>query len=121
MTLPDAAAIVRAVHRFFLSLLALLFAAGCAVTPLGRSTFPQHYRKITVANLRSELVAEWIAEGNVWGGGGGYHFLAVQRITAPPYVQNIHYPQGRKVAITGPHITVGPCGKPEWLQQIDGF
>jgi hypothetical protein len=99
----------------------VLLCAGCAATPLGRNAYPQNYRKITVTNLRGELVAEWIAEGNVWRRGGGYRFVAVQRITAPPFITNNHYPQGRKVLVTGPHITVAPCGKPGWLYVLDGF
>ena len=106
--------------RSLLPLLAALLFAGCA-TPLGRPTWKQPYRKVTETNLRGELVAEWIAEGYVWRHGGGYRFHAVQRISGPPYVISNRYPQGRKVTITGPHITVGPCGKPEWLEQLDGF
>ncbi len=98
----------------------MLLVSGC-VTPLGRKNWRQNYRKVTVTNLRGEPVAEWIAEGNVWRAGEGYRFTAVQRICPPPYVTNVHYPQGRRVQISGPHITVGPCGKPEWLEQIDGF
>ena len=104
----------------FLLPLAVLLCAGC-VTPLGRSKLPQHYRKITVTDYHGALVAEWIAEGNVWRRGAGYRFIAVQRITPPPFVTTSHFPQGRKVSIDGPHITVAPCGKPEWLYEIDGF
>ena len=103
-----------------LLLLAVLLFAGC-VTPLGRSKLPQHYRKITVTDYHGNLVAEWIAEGNVWRRGAGYRFVAVQRITPPPFVTTSHFAQGRKVLIDGPHITVAPCGKPDWLYEIDGF
>ena len=100
--------------------LAVLLFAGC-VTPLGRSKVRHHYRKVTVTDYRGNLVAEWIAEGKVLRRGAGYRFVAVQRITAPPFVTNSHFPQGRKMLIDGPHITVAPCGKPEWLYEIDGF
>ena len=106
--------------RLLVVLLVVLLSAGC-VTPLGRSKFPQHYRKVTVTDYTGNLVAEWIAEGNVLRRGPGYRFVAVQRITAPPFVTTSHFPQGRKVLIDGPHITVAPCGKPDWLYEIDGF
>ena len=106
--------------RSFLLLAVVLLSAGC-VTPLGRSKISQHYRKITVTDYQGRLVAEWIAEGNVPRRGDGYAFKAVQRTSAPPFVTTSHFPQGRKVAITGPHITVAPCGKPDWLYELDGF
>ena len=109
--------------NFFRSLLLLALAVlstGC-VTPLGRSKISQHYRRITVTDYNGALVAEWIAEGNVPRRGDGYRFKAVQRTSAPPYVTTSHFPQGRKVAISGPHITVAPCGKPDWLYELDGF
>ena len=106
--------------RPLIPLLAVLLCAGC-VTPLGRSKLSQNYRKITVTDYTGNLVAEWVAEGNVWRRGAGYRFNAVQRISAPPFVTTSHFPQGRKVLVTGPHITVGPCGKPDWLYEIDGF
>ena len=101
-------------------LLAVLLCGGC-VTPLGRSKLPQHYRKITITDYHGGLVAEWIAEGNVARRGEGYRFKAVQRTSAPPFVTTSHFPQGRKVLIDGPHITVAPCGKPDWLIATDGF
>ena len=106
--------------RSFLLLAVILLSAGC-VTPLGRSRILSHYRKITVTDYHGGLVAEWIAEGNVWRRGDGYKFKAVQRTTPPPFVTTSHFPQGRKVAVDGPHITVAPCGKPAWLYDIDGF
>ncbi len=106
--------------RSFLLLAVLVLSSGC-VTPLGRSTFPDHYRKVTVTDFRSALVAEWIAEGNVRRHGAVYTFRAVQRTTAPPFVTTSHYPQGRRVTVDGPHITIAPCGKPRWLYELDGF
>ena len=106
--------------RSFLLLAVVLLSAGC-VTPLGRSRISQHYRKITVTDYRGNLVAEWIAEGNVKRRGEGFAFKAIQRTTAPPFVTTSHFPQGRKVAIDGPHIIVAPCGKPAWLYDLDGF
>ena len=106
--------------RSLLLLAVVLLSAGC-VTPLGRSKLPQHYRKVTITDHHGSLVAEWIAEGNVWRRGAGYKFTAVQRTSAPPFVTTSHFPQGRKVAIDGPHITVAPCGKPDWLYELDGF
>jgi hypothetical protein len=32
----------------------------------------------------------------------------------------MRYPQGRKVVINGPNIVVMPCGKPQWLYEIEG-
>ena len=106
--------------RSFFLLAVVLLSAGC-VTPLGRSKFPEHYRKITITDYHGNLVAEWIAEGNVPQRGEGYAFKAVQRTSAPPFVTTSHFPQGRKVSISGPHITVAPCGKPDWLYELDGF
>ena len=106
--------------RSLLLLALVLLSAGC-VTPLGRSKISQHYRKVTITDYTGNLVAEWIAEGNVYRRGDGYKFNAVQRTTAPPYVTTSHFPQGRKVAIGGPHIIVAPCGKPDWLYGLDGF
>ncbi len=106
--------------RSFFLLAVVLLSAGC-VTPVGRSKFPEHYRKITITDYHGNLVAEWIAEGNVPRRGEGYAFKAVQRTSAPPFVTTSHFPQGRKVSISGPHITVAPCGKPDWLYELDGF
>ena len=106
--------------RSFSLLLTVLLVAGC-VTPLGRSKLPQHYRKITVTDYHGGLVAEWIAEGNVARRGAGYRFKAVQRTSGAPFATTSHFPQGRKVLIDGPHITVAPCGKPDWLYETDGF
>ncbi len=107
--------------RILVPLFALLLLAGCAVTPLGRSGYSQKYRKVTITDYNGKLVAEWIAEGNVWRRGAGYRFRAVQRTSGPPFVTNSHFPQGRQVEIDGAHITVAPCGKPEWLYATDGF
>ena len=106
--------------RYLSVLLVVLLCAGC-VTSLGRSKLPQHYRKITITDYHGKLVAEWIADGNVWRRGAGYRFKAVQRTSGPPFVTTSHFPQGRSVLIDGPHITVGPCGKPDWLYDTDGF
>ncbi len=106
--------------RYLVLLAVLALTAGC-VTPLGRSKIPHHYRKITVTDYHGSLVAEWVAEGKVSRRGDGYRFTAVQRTSSPPFVTTSHFPQGRKIAITGPHITVAPCGKPDWLYELDGF
>jgi hypothetical protein len=117
------AAIVPRVKFFqtLFPLLALLLLNGCAATPIGRPVYHENYRRITVTDYRGKLVAEWIAEGNVWRRGQGYRFRAVQRISGPPFVTTAHYPLGRRVEISGPHIVIAPCGKPDWLYAIDGF
>ena len=104
-----------------LPLLALVVLLGGCTALNGRSKVRQHYRKITVTDNENKVTAEWVAEGNVRSHARGYIFTAVQRTSGPPYVTTSHYPNGWKVRIDGIHITVGPCRKPDWLQQLDGF
>jgi hypothetical protein len=63
-------------------------------------------------------VSDWIAEGRVVRTEVGYKFHAVERDTAPPYPQSIHYPEGRKMEISGPNLIVRPCGQPLWLYEL---
>jgi hypothetical protein len=112
--------------RFFpllLPILALVTLAGCESPAIvTHSTHHKTYRHVTVTNPRGEFVAEWTAVGSVTRtNSNAYRFRAVQRISAPPYSEEIHYPEGRLVEITGPAIIVARCGKPLWLYEYEGY
>src|SRR5262249_12417227 len=113
-------AMSRAVNRICLlfSLLVAFVLSGCATSD---KKHHQHYRKVRETDLEGHLVAEYVAEGDVWRYGRGYRFKAMQRTIGGPYRITSRYPQGRKVLIHGANIVVMPCGKPYWLYQIDGF
>ena len=106
---------------FLLPILLATVAAGCVTTPLGRSARLERYFKVRITDARSHLVSEWIAEGGVTRKREGYQFKAVQRLSAPPFMQRTEYPQGRNVYVVGVHIVVSPTDKPNWLREIDGF
>lgn len=74
-----------------------------------------------MTDLQGYLVADWIAEGVVWRHAPGYRFKAVERRSGGPIPIVSRYPNGRRVIVTGPNISVMPCDKPEWLKAIDGF
>ena len=119
-------AIVRAVqiHRLLplLLLVAVTVLPGCAVSYTSNVfTRNRPYRKVRITDLQGHLIADWIAEGNVWSYGKGYRFKAVERLSGPPYLILNRYPQGRNVIVDGPNIVVFPCGKPRWLYDIEGF
>ncbi|MDQ3624584.1 MAG: hypothetical protein M3463_19220 [Verrucomicrobiota bacterium] len=106
--------------RFFFSLLALVFLAGCHTTrSTGRSTYPHRYHKVEVTDYRGNLIAQWVAEGEVRKWDTGYRFRAVERVSAPPHVVRTRYPLARLVYIDGPNITVAPYRKPGWLVELD--
>ena len=86
-----------------------VFLAGCQTT----------YTKFRVTNYRSELIADWIAEGGYSKVGTGYKIKAVERTSAPPYAQISRYPNGWRTTIDGPHIVYWRCGKPLWLYELD--
>jgi hypothetical protein len=84
--------------------------------------WPKNYRSVRLTNPRGELITEWTAVGHVARTeDNGYRFRAVQRISAPPYPEEIHYPEGRIVEINGPTIIVHRCGKPLWLYEYEGY
>ena len=114
----------RAVNRprLIFSLLAAFALSGCATSYTNNIfTRNRNYRKVRVTDLQGRLVADWIAEGNVWRQLPGYRFKAVQRTSGGTYPIVSKYPQGRNVYVNGPNIVVMPCGKPQWLYEIDGF
>jgi hypothetical protein len=103
-------------------LLAALILSSCA-THYTSNVFTRNrlYRKVRVTDLKGNLIADWIAEGGVWRHGKGYRFKAVERKTGGTHPVELRYPQGRKVIVGGPNIVVMPCGKPQWLYEIEGF
>jgi hypothetical protein len=112
------------VHKFRLLalLLTLILFAGCTTSYTENMySHHEHYRKVRVTTVEGYLIADWVAEGNVWREDNGYRFKAVERRTGGSYPQRFTYPHGRKVLVNGPNIAVMPCGKPEWLYRIDGF
>jgi hypothetical protein len=115
---------VRAVtFRWLLPLCATaLLVTGCA-SSYTENVFTRNrpYRKVRVTDLQGFLIADWVAEGHVWSHSPGYRFTAVERRTGGPYPVLSKYPQGRKVVVTGPNIVVMPCGKPQWLYELEGF
>jgi hypothetical protein len=120
LSCPSRAAIVCTV-RFFpilFSLAALFALAGCEAGLNGHS---KHYRRVHVTNPRGELIGDWIAVGRVWRTEeNGYRFRAVERISAPPNSEDVHYPDGRMVEVSGPNMVATPCGKPLWLYELEG-
>lgn len=105
----------------FLLLFFTLF-AGCESAPIVLHPWHKGYRRVRVTNPRGELVTDWIAVGKVWRTAANtYHFRAVERDTAPPYSQEIHYPDARPVEVNGANILVTPCGKPLWLYDLEGY
>jgi hypothetical protein len=118
------AATVRAVsfRKLLPLLLAALVLSGCT-TSYTNNVFTRNrvYRKVRVTDLQGNLIADWVAEGRVWRHGPGYRFKAVERKVGGSYPVTMRYPQGRKVVINGPNIVVMPCGKPQWLYEIEGF
>jgi hypothetical protein len=95
-----------------LPLLVFLCLAGCQTTA--------KYTKFRVTNYRGELVADWIAEGSFRKVDKGYQIKAIERTSGPPFSRTIHYPNGWRTVIDGPHIVYWQCGKPFWLYAIDG-
>ena len=114
----------RAVNRtrLIFSLLAAMALNGCATSYTNNIfTRNRNYRRVRETDLQGHLIADYIAEGNVWRYGKGYRFKAMQRTNGGPIRVTSRYPQGRKLIIDGPNIVVMPCGKPQWLYEIDGF
>ncbi len=77
------------------------------------------YTKFRVTNYRSDLVADWIAEGRYRKVGTGYEIKAVERTSGPPYMQMTRYPNGWRTTVDGPHIVFWRCGKPLWLHELE--
>ncbi len=103
-------------------ILALALFAGCEAPAVISHPWPKTYRLVRVSNPRGELIADWIAVGSVnRAEGNSYRFKAVERISAPPNSEDIHYPEGRLVTIYGPTMIVSRCGKPQWLYEFDGY
>lgn len=80
----------------------------------------QTYTKFRVTNYRGDLIAEWIAEGDVDRVGPGYKIKAVERTSGPPLSQTTYYPNGWRTTVAGPHIVRWRTSKPEWLRELDG-
>jgi hypothetical protein len=100
--------------------LPLVFLAGCVTPVIEMHYHPHDYYLVQVTNPRGEVVTNWIAEGKVWQTWEHYYrFRAVERNTAGPYPQQIHYPDGRYEETSGANIHVTPCGKPLWLYESD--
>ncbi len=96
--------------------------AGCDTAPIVVHPWHKTYHLVRVTNPRGELVADWIAVGKVFRTAADtYHFRAVERDTAPPYAQEIHYPDAHPVEVNGANILVTPCGKPLWLYELEGY
>jgi hypothetical protein len=105
--------------RFLLLLLTACAFSSCAF--LYSHELHKRYHRVRVTNIEGRLVAEWIAEGFVEKTETGYKFNAVQRTSAPPYPQEIHYPYRRRIEVGGPNIYVSRCGKPLWLYRLEGY
>jgi hypothetical protein len=99
-----------------LSLLLCGFTA-CQTEP-GRETFRPRYYCVQVTDYRGHLVAEWVAHGSVTRTERGYAFEAVERVSGPPFVQRIRYPEGHRVSIGGPNIVITRCGEPQWHYEM---
>ena len=102
--------------RLLLFAVFVLSMAGCA-DPWSRVIPPAYYR-VRVTNPRGELVADWVAVGFVARTETGYRFRAVERLSAPPHMQSIRYPEGRQVEASGPNIIVARCPEPLWLYEM---
>jgi hypothetical protein len=94
--------------------------AGCNTFHLADYTGPRKaYRRVRVTNPRGELIADWIAQGHVWRTERGFRFRAVERLSAPPNMISVRYPQGRMVEAAGPNITVARAGTPLWIYEME--
>jgi hypothetical protein len=98
--------------------LAVLCLTSCQTYPGDLKSDHYHYFLIRNTDYRGEVVADWIAQGPVVRTPEGYKFHAVEHDTAPPFPQQIHYPDGRSVEISGPNLVVRPCGQPYWLYKL---
>jgi hypothetical protein len=101
------------IPRLLLLLTLLCGFAACSTDPEHETFHPRFYC-VQETNVRGQLVAEWVAHGYVRRVERGYAFEAIERVTAPPYVQRIRYPEGRKVRIGSPNIVITRCGEPDW-------
>jgi hypothetical protein len=101
--------------KYFLSL-ALALLAGCeAPSPTGKIK----YTKLTVTDVRGDLIAEWVAEGRVKKTDLGYDIQAVERKSGPPYSVSMRYPNRRFASVVGPNIVLEEVEKPDWVQKLD--
>ena len=100
--------------------LCLLFAALASAACQTSTSRNARYTKFRVTNYRGELVADWIAEGRFRKVDNGFRIKAVERTSAPPFVQHMRYPNGWNTTVDGPHIVYWNCGKPLWLYELDG-
>jgi hypothetical protein len=99
-----------------LALLAVfLVTAGCAYHSV---YYPGHYTKLRVTDNHGDLIAEWVAKGEYHTVEKGYRITAVERLSGPRYPVYSRYPEGWRTTVTGPHITVFPCGEPSWLYAL---
>ena len=119
----DAAVMVRGVKLprlvILVLLLPLLLLPGC-VSTRRYVGYDKAYYRVRVTNPRGELIADYIAQGEVKRTELGYVFKAVERTSAPPYMMTMRYPRGRRIEVAGPNIIVTPSGKPAWLYRMDG-
>ncbi len=108
----------------YLLLLALALLAGCETTRTRKNPDADNddrkYTRLTVTDLRGDIVSEWIAEGRVKKADQGYTIKAVERHTAPPDPTHSKYPNGRISTVAGQNIILEDVEKPGWLRKLDG-
>jgi len=102
----------------YLPLLAFLLLGGCE-SQLPADKTHTKYTRLTVTDSRGEFTAEWVAEGRVKKTDQGYDIDAVERKSAPPFPQTIHYPNRNPSSVTGVNIILEEIEKPDWLKKLD--
>lgn len=78
------------------------------------------YTELTVTDMQGELVATWVAEGEVRPYQDGYLIKAVERRLPPPENLDLQYPNGRAATVVGVNIILQKVPKPLWLAELDG-
>jgi hypothetical protein len=109
---------VRVTAPRLLLLLSLVFGFAACRTEPGSETIPPRYYLVQVTDLRGHLVANWVAHGYPIRTDRGYRFEAIERFSGPPFVQQIHYPEGHRVEIGGANIVITRCGEPQWHYEM---
>ena len=107
----------------YLLLLAFALLAGCETTRTKNdpdADSDRKYTKLTVTDLRGDIVSEWIAEGRVKKSDQGYTIKAIERHTAAPDPTDAKYPNGRISTVAGQNIILEDVQKPDWLRKLDG-
>lgn len=99
--------------RLLLLLLIVCGFAACQHEDDGYRIAPRFYL-VQVTDYRGHLVAQWVAHGYPIRTDRGYKFEAVERVSGPPFVQRIRYPEGHKEEVGGPNIVITRCGEPRW-------